>query len=190
MSRDGTIFSPLLLRKHQVNLSIYLFFWHQLTMAYSQQPGTYPPGGYPGQPAGGYPGQPAGGYPGQPAGAYPVQGGYPEQTPPTGYQGYAGETCSISIAPTCALRKFVFLRACAVPNRLTPPLFFSPYTGGPPPGVDPTFYAWFTAVDTDHSGSISLPELQRVLSNNNWSNFSEDTCRMMISECQRSQFRA
>ncbi|KAL5493467.1 hypothetical protein EMCRGX_G014656 [Ephydatia muelleri] len=109
---------------------------------YNQPPGTYPPGGFSGQPAGGFPGQPAGGFPGQPAGGFPGQpaGGY--SAPPTGYQGYAG---------------------------------------GPPPGVDPTFYAWFTAVDTDRSGSISLTELQRILSNNNWTQFSEDTCRLMIT---------
>eukprot|EP00731_Ephydatia_muelleri_P010725 Em0005g1311a len=104
-------------------------------------------------------------FPGQPAGGFPGQpaGGY--SAPPTGYQGYAGENRVVFCCP-------LVLSARARP-----------------PGVDPTFYAWFTAVDTDRSGSISLTELQRILSNNNWTQFSEDTCRLMITLFDHSHNR-
>ncbi len=32
----------------------------------------------------------------------------------------------------------------------------------------------------DNSGQITAPELQRALVNGNWSNFSEEACRLMI----------
>lgn len=55
--------------------------------------------------------------------------------------------------------------------------------GGPPPGIDPQLYNWFVAVDQDRSGQINCVELQAALRNNNWSQFSSETCRLMISKC-------
>ncbi|XP_065828642.1 programmed cell death protein 6-like isoform X2 [Oscarella lobularis] len=51
---------------------------------------------------------------------------------------------------------------------------------GAPPGVDPTLFAWFQAVDADRSGSISSVELRQALVNGNWSHFNQETCRLMI----------
>jgi len=50
----------------------------------------------------------------------------------------------------------------------------------PPPGIDPTLWGWFQAVDQDRSGSITAEELQKALLNNNWSHFNAETCRLMI----------
>ncbi|XP_065193305.1 sorcin-like [Sycon ciliatum] len=50
----------------------------------------------------------------------------------------------------------------------------------PPPGVDPTLWQWFQAVDADNSGEISATELQQALVNANWSHFNAETCRLMI----------
>ena len=52
--------------------------------------------------------------------------------------------------------------------------------GGCPPGVDPTVYAWFVAVDADKSGQITATELQQALTNGNWSHFNPEACRLMI----------
>merc|ERR1711935_307061 len=129
-------------------------------------PGSAPPaqGGYPGQaprPAGGYPGSapPSGGYPGSapPPGGYPGQaprpaGGYPGSAPPQG--GHPGSA---------------------------PPQGGYPGYGAPQqPAVDPQVQQWFNAVDSDRSGQIDAKELQKALVNGNWSNFSEEACRMMI----------
>lgn len=38
-------------------------------------------------------------------------------------------------------------------------------SGGPPPGADPQLWQWFTAVDADRSGAISVNELQSALVN-------------------------
>jgi len=46
--------------------------------------------------------------------------------------------------------------------------------------VDPQIAQWFNAVDQDRSGQIDARELQKALVNGNWSNFSEEACRMMI----------
>lgn len=58
------------------------------------------------------------------------------------------------------------------------------YPGAPggygAPQVDPQIASWFNAVDQDRSGQIDAKELQRALVNGNWSNFSEEACRMMI----------
>ena len=54
--------------------------------------------------------------------------------------------------------------------------------GSTPPGVDPQTQQWFNAVDQDRSGQISAQELQKALVNGNWSNFSEEACRLMIGE--------
>jgi len=122
-----------------------------------------PRSGYPGVPpqgGGGYPGAPpqGSGYPGAPpqGGGYPGQrpqgGGYPGAPPPQ-QQGYGGG---------------------APPHQ--------GYGGGQPGfgGVDPQIAQWFNAVDQDRSGQIDARELQKALVNGNWSNFSEEACRMMI----------
>ena len=54
--------------------------------------------------------------------------------------------------------------------------------GGCPPGVDPSIYSWFQAVDADHSGQITANELQQAMTNGNWSHFNSETCRLMIGE--------
>ena len=46
--------------------------------------------------------------------------------------------------------------------------------------VDPKIKKWFRTVDTDDSGQITAQELQKALINGNYTNFSEDACRMMI----------
>jgi len=115
--------------------------------------------GYPGAPRSAYPGAPPSSYPGSapPPGGYggqPQHGGY--GAPPGGgyrpqqHQGYG-----------------------APPGQ--------PYGGQPGyGGVDPQVAQWFNAVDADRSGQIDAKELQRALVNGNWSNFSEEACRMMI----------
>ena len=40
-----------------------------------------------------------------------------------------------------------------------------PPSRGPPPSADPQLWQWFTAVDTDRSGAISVTELQAALVN-------------------------
>ncbi|OBZ75313.1 Peflin [Grifola frondosa] len=52
---------------------------------------------------------------------------------------------------------------------------------GPPPGTDPQLWQWFSAVDTDHSGAISVNELQAALVNGNWTRFDLDTVKMLMS---------
>jgi len=51
---------------------------------------------------------------------------------------------------------------------------------GQPPQVDPQVQQWFAAVDQDRSGRITSEELQRALVNTNWSQFNQETCRLMI----------
>jgi len=52
---------------------------------------------------------------------------------------------------------------------------------GPPAGADPQLWSWFTAVDTDKSGAITVVELQRALLNGDWSHFDLDTVKMLMS---------
>ena len=137
--------------------------------------GGYPQGGYPGAPRaqGGYPGAPPpaqGGYPGAP----PPQGGYPGAPPPR-QGGYPG-------APPPAQGGY--------PG--APPPAQGGYPGAPPPNqggypgaqpaVAPQIQQWFNAVDQDRSGQITAQELQKALVNGNWSNFSEEACRLMIGK--------
>jgi Ca2+-binding EF-hand superfamily protein len=56
----------------------------------------------------------------------------------------------------------------------------APPQQGCPPGVDPSVYSWFVAVDADNSGAITATELQQALTNGNWSHFNAETCRLMI----------
>jgi len=53
-------------------------------------------------------------------------------------------------------------------------------SGGPPPGVDPQLWQWFSAVDSDRSGAISVTELQTALVNGNWTRFDLDTVKMLM----------
>ena len=46
-----------------------------------------------------------------------------------------------------------------------PPYGRPPPSVGPPPGADPQLWQWFSAVDTDRSGAISVTELQAALVN-------------------------
>lgn len=52
---------------------------------------------------------------------------------------------------------------------------------GPPPGADPQLWQWFSAVDTDRSGSISPHELQQALVNGDWTPFDLDTVKLLMS---------
>jgi len=58
-----------------------------------------------------------------------------------------------------------------------------PSHGNPPPpaGADPQLWSWFVAVDTDRSGAISAPELQRALLNGDWTHFDLDTVKLLMS---------
>ena len=53
--------------------------------------------------------------------------------------------------------------------------------------MDPQVQQWFSAVDQDRSGQIDYKELQRALVNGNWSNFSEEACRMMVDMFDRDK---
>ncbi|XP_071544282.1 peflin isoform X2 [Panulirus ornatus] len=110
-----------------------------------------PPGGYPGQ-------QSYGGYPGQ-----QPQGGYPGQQP----QGYPGQQTQGG---------YPGQQPQGYPGQ-------QPQGGypGAPPGVDPNIASWFRAVDQDNSGQINAQELRQALQNGNWSHFSEEACKLMIT---------
>ncbi|PPQ78527.1 hypothetical protein CVT25_011799 [Psilocybe cyanescens] len=55
------------------------------------------------------------------------------------------------------------------------PGFQQPY--GPPPGSDPQLWQWFSNVDSDRSGSITVIELQSALVNG----FDLDTVKMLMA---------
>ncbi|KAJ3483329.1 hypothetical protein NLI96_g6386 [Meripilus lineatus] len=59
--------------------------------------------------------------------------------------------------------------------------YASPPPRGPPAGADPQLWQWFTAVDTDRSGAISVTELQAALINGNWTRFDLDTVKMLMN---------
>lgn len=63
------------------------------------------------------------------------------------------------------------------PGGFAPP----PHQGGPPPGADPQLWNWFTAVDLDRSGHITVDELERALINGDWSPFDLDTVKLLMS---------
>ncbi|EMD32999.1 hypothetical protein CERSUDRAFT_57577 [Gelatoporia subvermispora B] len=52
---------------------------------------------------------------------------------------------------------------------------------GPPPGADPQLWNWFTAVDTDRSGAITVHELQKALINGDWTPFDLDTVKLLMT---------
>jgi hypothetical protein len=85
---------------------------------------------------------PAGGYPGSAPPAHQGQGQYNRYDAPPGGNPYG--------PPAGA-------------NPYGPPAGGNPY--GPPAGSDPQLWQWFSAVDLDRSGSISVTELQAALVN-------------------------
>ena len=137
---------------------------------YPRQPGAG--GGYPGAgaPTGQrYPGAgapPGQGYPG--AGARPPGQGQPYGSAPPPGQSYGS-------APPPGQGGYVGGGGGGYPP------------GGPGAGVDPQVQQWFSAVDQDRSGQIDYKELQRALVNGNWSNFSEEACRMMVDMFDRDK---
>ncbi|XP_042226183.1 peflin-like isoform X2 [Homarus americanus] len=110
-----------------------------------------PPSGYPGQ-------QPYAGSYQQAQGGYPGQQpqGYPGQQPHGGYPGQQPPQGYPGQQPQAGYR-------------------------GAPPGMDPNIASWFRSVDQDNSGEINAPELKQALQNGNWSQFSDEACRLMIS---------
>jgi len=56
----------------------------------------------------------------------------------------------------------------------------SSYSAGPP-GADPQLWQFFSNVDKDRSGSISLHELHDALKNGNWTSFDLDTIKMLMN---------
>ena len=61
-------------------------------------------------------------------------------------------------------------------------IYLTGYGAPQQPPVDPQVQQWFNAVDQDRSGQITAGELSKALVNGNWSNFSEEACRMMIGK--------
>ncbi|KAG0268769.1 Alpha-1 3/1 6-mannosyltransferase alg-2 [Linnemannia exigua] len=51
--------------------------------------------------------------------------------------------------------------------------------------VQNSLQAWFDAVDTDHSGTLSCEELQRALMNGDWTPFNVETVRLMMNMFDR-----
>jgi len=51
----------------------------------------------------------------------------------------------------------------------------------PPQGANPEIWYWFSTVDADGSGSISVTELQSALVNGNSSKFDLDTVKMLMN---------
>ncbi|KAK2187299.1 hypothetical protein NP493_170g00015 [Ridgeia piscesae] len=128
------------------------------------------PGGY--NPAGGYAGAAPGGY--NPAGAAP--GGY---NPAGGYRG---------AAPGGYNPAGGYGGAAAPGGVMYGAQRYGAPAQGPPPGVKPELWNWFQTVDADHSGQISVTELQQALLNGNWSPFNPETCRLMIGMFDRNKF--
>ncbi|KAJ7032256.1 hypothetical protein C8F04DRAFT_1107740 [Mycena alexandri] len=124
---------------------------------YGAPPGAPPGGGYGGggynAPPGGPPGH--GGY-----GAPPQGGGYGGAPPPGGAYGAPGGGYG----------------AGGHAGGFAPP-----GGQGPPPGADPQLWNWFTSVDTDRSGAITAPELERALINGDWTPFDLDTVKLLMT---------
>ncbi|KAJ7288830.1 hypothetical protein C8J57DRAFT_1281378 [Mycena rebaudengoi] len=59
--------------------------------------------------------------------------------------------------------------------------FAPPPASGPPPGADPQLWSWFSSVDTDRSGAITAPELERALINGDWTPFDLDTVKLLMT---------
>jgi len=158
-----------------------------------------PPGAYPGSaPAsGGYPGQNYSGGPARPpppghyGGAPPPNQGYGGAPPPNqGYGGAPPPNQGYGGAPP-PNQGYGGARPPSQGYGGAPPPNQGGYGGAPPPnqygGVDTKIQQWFNAVDQDRSGQIDFKELQRALVNGNWSNFSEEACRMMVDMFDRDK---
>jgi len=158
-------------------------------------PGAYPgsapaPGGYPGQNYSGGPARPP--PPGQYGGAPPPNQGYGGAPPPN--QGYGGGAPPPNQGYGGAPPPNQGYGGARPPSQGyggAPPPNQGGYGGAPPPnqygGVDTKIQQWFNAVDQDRSGQIDFKELQRALVNGNWSNFSEEACRMMVDMFDRDK---
>ncbi|TFK71076.1 EF-hand [Pluteus cervinus] len=59
--------------------------------------------------------------------------------------------------------------------------FAPPPARGPPPGADPQLWNWFSSVDTDRSGAITAPELEKALVNGDWTAFDLDTVKLLMT---------
>ena len=59
------------------------------------------------------------------------------------------------------------------------------YSPAPPAGSDAQLWQWFTAVDTDRSGSISVNELQAALVNGQSSFLPSFVCATHTYPCHR-----
>jgi len=59
--------------------------------------------------------------------------------------------------------------------------FSQPPPSGPPQGADPMLWQWFTTVDTDRSGHITVNELHVALKNGDWTPFDLDTVKLLMS---------
>ncbi|KAJ7288837.1 hypothetical protein C8J57DRAFT_1021729, partial [Mycena rebaudengoi] len=42
-------------------------------------------------------------------------------------------------------------------------------------------WSWFSSVDTDRSGAITAPELERALINGGWTPFDLDTVKLLVT---------
>ena len=47
----------------------------------------------------------------------------------------------------------------------------------------------YQTVDSDGSGKISAIELQQALTNNNWSHFNAETCRLLIGMFDQNRYK-
>ena len=54
-------------------------------------------------------------------------------------------------------------------------------------GVDPLIMQWFKAVDVDKNGQITPKELQAALVNGDMSQFSEESCKLMIKHFDQNK---
>ncbi|XP_070533117.1 programmed cell death protein 6-like isoform X2 [Ptychodera flava] len=127
--------------------------------------------------------------------AYPgygaPQGGYPGQQQPYGQPtGYGTQQPGGYAQPGYAPQQPGY----GAPGGYPPPQQpgypgYGPPPGqqGCPPGVDPSIWQWFCSVDSDKSGKITSQELQQALTNNDWSHFNPETCRLMIGMFDKDQ---
>jgi len=129
----------------------------------------YNQGGYGGQPPQGYGGAPGGGYGGAPSGG----GGYGAPPPQQG-GGAAG------YAPNAAGGYGPGGQYGGAPVGYGGG-FAPPPARNAPPNADPQFWHWFSSVDTDRSGAITAPELERALVNGDWSPFDLDTVKLLMT---------
>ncbi|KAI0831189.1 hypothetical protein BC628DRAFT_1415727 [Trametes gibbosa] len=95
-------------------------------------------------------------------------------------QRYPSQASQYRPSPAPPARPVSSQYGAAAPGYYSQPGYGAP-AGGPPPGADPQLWQWFSAVDTDRSGAISVTELQAALVNGNWTKFDLDTVKMLMS---------